>query len=159
MAKKGLILLMIVALSLLFSSIASAEELVNLQEIREEPVNVLEYAEVGIKTSITVGAVMFAKLLKTMNPVGIYNMKLEHGLGGARINLVEEFIHPKLNLVGGVTLKNEEPSQVLFGLELKLKFKGDLGAALSKFCPGVYWCDGRWWFGASLDLRGTKPKI
>ena len=150
MAKKGLILLVVIASIFLFSSAVLAGELVNLQEVRERPVNVLEYAEVGID----VGGMMFANLLKTMNPLGIYNVELKHGLSGVKLNLIEQFLHPKLNLIGGLTLKNKEPSHVLFGLELKLKLKGDIGRVLSKFNPGIYWCDDKWWLGASLRLRG-----
>lgn len=149
MGKKGLILLMVIALSFLLISVALAEELVNLQKIRERPVNILEYAEVGID----VGGMMLSNFLKTTNPLGIYNVKLKHGLSGVKLNLIEEFLHPKLNLIGGLTLKNKEPSHVLFGLELKLKLKGDLGKVLSKFRPGIYWCDDKWWLGASLELR------
>lgn len=150
MAKKGLILLMVMTLSFLFSSAVLAGELVNLQKVRERPVNVLEYTEVAID----VGGMMLANFLKTTNPLGIYNVELKQGLSGVKLNLIEEFLHPKLNLVGGLTLKNEEPSHVLFGLELKLKLKGDLGRVLSKFRPGIYWCDNKWWLGASLSLRG-----
>lgn len=150
MAKKGLIVLMVMALSFLFISVAPAGELVNLQRVRERPVNVLEYAEVGID----VGGTMLANFLKTTNPLGIYNLELKRGHSGVKLNLIEEFLHPKLNLVGGLTLKNKEPSHVLFGLELKLKLKGDLGRVLSKFRPGIYWCDDKWWLGASLSLRG-----
>jgi len=154
MAKKILTLLMVMALGFLFSSAAPAGELVNLQKVRERPVNILEYAEVGID----VGGMMLANFLKTMNPLGIYNVELKRGLSGVKLNLIEEFLHPKLNLVGGLTLKNEEPSHALFGLELKLKLKGDLGKALSRFRPGIYWCDDKWWLGASLGLRGFSTQ-
>ena len=152
MGKKVLILVMVMAmaLSFLLCPIVSAQELVNLQKVRERPVNVLEYVEVGID----VGGTMLSNFLKTTNPLGIYNVKLKHGLSGVKLNLIEKFLHPKLNLVGGLTLKNKEPSHVLFGLELKLKLKGDLGRVLSKFRPGIYWCDDKWWLGASLELRG-----
>lgn len=146
MGKKILILLLALALSLcMFSSAALAEELVNLQKIKERPVNVLEYADVG--------AILFANFLKTMNPLGMYNIKLKHGLSGVKLNLIEEFLHPKLNLIGGWTLKNQEPSHVLFGVELKLELKGDLGRAISKFKPLICWSNDKWWIGLSLTLR------
>lgn len=155
MAKKVLTRLMVIGLVFLFSSCSGvgAEELVSLQKIRKRPVNVLEYAE----TSIDIGGTMLSKLLKTMDPVGLYNGKEKHGLGGAKITLLENFLHPKLNFIGGVTLKNKEPSRLLLGVELKLNLKGDLGKALSRFRPAILWSDDKWWFGVSLELR--KPHI
>lgn len=152
MRRKFLITMVMVFL-LLFPTLAAADELMNLQAIREQPVNVFDLG----KKTVDLGGVIVAKFLGTTNPVALYRDK--HGLGAAEITLVEGFLHPKLNLTGGVTLKNKEPSHVLFGLELHLKLKGDLGRLLSKFHPGIYWADERWWFGISLALRGlsTQP--
>lgn len=147
MAKKILILVLLFSLIGLLSPNVWAGELVNLERIREEPVNIFKYAEVTINT----GAVIFANFLKTTNPVGL--CREGHGVGGATITLVEGFLHPQVNLVAGATLKNKEPSRGLYGLELKLKFKGDLGATLSRFRPGIYWSNDEWWFGVSLNLR------
>lgn len=147
--RKWLVPIMVLLIVGLFGSVAWAGELVNLEKIKERPVNALEYVEVAID----VGGMMLSKFLKTTNPVGLYNGKEKHGLGGAEITLIEGFLHPKLNLTGGVTLKNKEPSHVLFGIELQLNLKGGLGKALSRFRPGIYWSDDKWWFGVSLALR------
>lgn len=148
--RKWLVPIMALLIAGLFGSAAWAGELVNLQRIKEQPVNIFQYT----KESVDVVAVILAKFLKTTNPVGLYSE--EHTLGGAEITLVEGFLHPKLNLVGGVTLKNKEPSHMLFGIELQLNLKGDLGRAISRFRPGIYWSDDKWWFGVSLALRGLS---
>lgn len=153
MAKKILILLIAVALSLLLSSRGRAEELIKKQLIREQPVNVLTYTQ----ESFDFGFEIFARLAKTMDPVGLFAEK--EGIGGVKVSLVEHFIHEKLYLTGGWTLKNKEPSHALFGVEFKLDLKGDFGKALSKFKPGIYWSKDKWWFGVSLELRETKPHI
>lgn len=150
--KKLLTLLIVFVSTLLLSSTAWTDEILNLQRIREEPVNIFKYT----KQTASVGAVLLAKFLGTTNPVGLYNGRDKHALGGAQITLIEGFLHPKLNLTGGVTLKNKDPSHVLFGIELHLKMKGKLGRALSQFHPGIYWADDKWWFGISLALRGMS---
>jgi len=147
MMRKWLVPIMALLIVSLLSSVAWAGDLVNLEKIKKQPVNAFEYAEVVID----VGVVMFAQFLKTTNPLGLYRDK--HALGAAEITLVEGFLHPKLNLTGGITLKNKKPSHVLFGIELQLDLKGNLGRAISRFRPGIYWSDDKWWFGVSLTLR------
>lgn len=154
MAKKILTLLLAAALSLCtVSQTALAEELVNKQLIREKPVNVLTYTQ----ETFDFGFEIFARLAKTMDPVGLFAEK--EGIGGVKVSLIEHFLHEKLYLTGGWTLKNKEPSHALLGIELKLDLKGDLGRAISKFKPGIYWSKDKWWFGISLELRETKPHL
>ena len=148
--KRRFLITMTMVLLLLIPTMATADELMNLQRIREQPVNIFDYT----KKSVDVGGVILGKFLGTTNPLGLY--RDEHALGAAEITLVEGFLHPKLNLTGGLTLKNKEPSHVLFGLELHLKLKGDLGRLLSQFHPGIYLVDKKWWFGISVAIKGMS---
>lgn len=154
MAKKILIIALLLPLLLLFASgIGLAGELISKQVIEEQPVNVLDYAwGVG-----DIGLTILMRLAKTMDPVGIFDGKV--GVGGFEFTLVEQFIWKNLYLTGGWTVEDKQPKHGLYGIEVKLDLKGDLGEALSSFRPGVYWSQDKIWFGVSLELGGTGPKI
>jgi len=152
MAKKILIV-SIMVLALLFNSNAWAQELLSKQQIREQPVNALDYAW-GIGD---VGLTILLRLAKTMDPVGLFNGEI--GVGGVEFTLIEQFIWKNLYLTGGWTVEDEKPKHALYGVEVKLDLKGDLGKAISNFRPGVYWSQDKIWFGASLEIGGTGPKI
>ena len=152
MAKKMLVV-SIMVLALLFGSSAWAQELLSKQQIREQPVNALDYAW-GLGD---VGLTILMRLAKTMDPVALFNGEV--GVGGVEFTLVEHFLHRNVYLTGGWIVKDEKPRYVLYGIEAKLDLKGDLGKAISKFRPGVYWSQDKIWLGVSLELGGTRPKI
>lgn len=153
MKKRCIVLAVALFLSVFQVQVAIAEGLVNLQRVREQPVNVLEYAKEGID----LGAVIFAKLLKTMSPVAVFNKENKEGVGGFEVTLIENFLHPRLRFVGGAVTEDKKPMGVLLGVELKLDLKGDLGRAISQFRPGVYWAQDQLWLGVSLGLG--RPTI
>ena len=154
MAKKILVVLVTSVLVLfLASGIGLAQELLSKQQIREQPVNALDYAwGVG-----DVGLTILMRLAKTMDPVALFDGEV--GVGGVEFTLVEHFLHKNVYLTGGWIVKDEKPRYVLYGIEAKLDLKGDLGKAISKFRPGIYWSQDKIWFGVSLELGGTGPKI
>lgn len=150
MAKKILIVSLVMGLLLLLScaSGAMAEDLINKQLIKEQPVNVVDYAwGVG-----DVGITILMRLAKTMDPVALFNE--ETGVGGVEFTLIDGFIHKNLYLTGGWVVEDGKPRHSLYGIEAKLKLKGDFGKALSKFRPGVYWSQDKIWFGVCLELKG-----
>lgn len=163
MAKKIFALLVMPALILsLGCSLVSAEELVNKELIEKRPVNVLDYTYAVADASWLI----LSRLAKTMDPVGFFpigqkkkDLKKggEKGLAGVELTLIEGFLHKKLYLTGGWTLRDNEPSLFFLGLEFELKLKGDLGEALSRVRPALVWCDDRFWLGASIELG--KPHI
>ena len=148
MAKKTLIIALILPLLLLFASGAKAEELVNKQLIEEQPINVVDYAW-GMGSA---GLSILERLAKSMDPVALFNGEI--GVGGVKFTLIERFIHKNLYLTGGWIVGNGEPRYALYGIEAKLKLKGNLGKVLSKLRPGVYWSNDKMWFGISLELKG-----
>lgn len=152
MAKKILIA-SIMVLALLFNSSAWAQELLSKRQIREQPVNALDYAwGVG-----DIAWTILMRLAKTMDPVAVFDGEV--GVGGVEFTLIEHFLHKKLYFTGGWTIEDKKPRYALYGIELKLDLKGDLGKAISNFRPGIYWSQDKLWFGASLEIGGSKPKI
>ena len=150
---KKILVVSITVLLLLFGSSAWAQELLSKQQIREQPVNALDYAW-GLGD---VGLTILMRLAKTMYPVAVFDG--EAGFGGVEFTLVEHFLHKNVYLTGGWIVKDEKPRYVLYGIEAKLDLKGDLGKAISKFRPGIYWSQDKIWLGVSLELGGTGPKI
>lgn len=129
-----------------------AKNLIDTQSIKQEPVNVLYYAYEGMDFGLTV----LIRLLKTGKPIVMWNKENEQGVGGLSLVLIEGLLHERLDLVGGATMENEHPSHTFWGIEAKLSLKSDLGKTLSNFRPGVYWSQGKWWYGVSLALRGLS---
>lgn len=127
------------------------KELLDKQNVREEPVNVIRYVE-------DVGLPMLTRLLKTGKPTGMWNKENPKGAGGLGLTLVEGFLHKKLDLVGGAIMEKDKLRYAFWGVEVKLSFKGRIGKVLSKFRPGVYWSEDEWWFGISLGLSGMSTQ-
>lgn len=136
---------------LMVSTLAVARELVSKEAIRQEPVNVVRYVE-------DVGLPMLTRLLKTGKPTGMWNKENPKGVGGLGLTLIEGFLHKKLDLVGGAIMEKDKLRHTFWGIEAKLSFKGKVGKVLSKFRPGIYWSEDKWWFGLSLGLRGLSSQ-
>lgn len=146
--KKWCVALLVMFLVTLGSS-AIAGDLIDTQAIRREPVNVMVYVDEGMDFGLTV----LIRLLKTGKPTAMWNSENENGVGGLGVVLIEGFIHERLDLVGGAIMEKEQPRYTFLGIEAKLSLKGRFGKILSKFRPGVYWSEGKSWYGASLKLR------
>lgn len=151
--RKWCLALLVMFLVTLGSS-AMAGDLIDLQAIREQPVNVLDYAYEGGRF----GLMTLMQLLRTGKPVGMWNKENKDGVGGLGVVLIEGFLHERVDLVGGAIMEKEQPRHTFFGIEAKLSLKGQVGKVLSKFRPGVYWSEDKWWFGASVALRGLSTQ-
>lgn len=145
----GILISMLLALVLIRPGVT--KEVFDTQSIKEEPVNVLQYAS-------QVGVPMLTRLLKTGKPTGMWNKENPKGLGGLGITLIEGFLHKNLDLVGGATMEKDKLRYTFWGIEGKLSLKGKLGKVLSKFRPGIYWSEDEWWFGISLGLSGMSTQ-
>lgn len=148
---KKLCVLIVFLLPFLLVTGGIAAELIDTQSIKEEPVNVVQYAS-------QVGLPILTRLLKTGKPTGMWNKENPKGVGGLGLTLVEGFLHKKVDLVGGAIMEKDKLRYMFWGVEVKLSLKGRIGKVLSKFRPGVYWSEDKWWFGISLGLSGMSTQ-
>jgi len=149
--KKLCVLLGVLLALVLIEESTWGAELASKEAIRQEPVNVIRYVE-------EVGLPMLTRLLKTGKPTGMWNKENPKGVGGLGLTLIEGFLHKKLDLVGGAIMEKDKLRHTFWGIEAKLSLKGNIGKVLSKFRPGIYWSEDKWWFGVSLGLSGFSTQ-
>lgn len=151
---KKMILGMILGLALILcASGVRAEEKPEFKElrltsVRQERVNLLAYTESGLDFVSEI----IARLIKTGKPSVLFAEETKAAL---EVSLVEKFLGENVDLIGGMTLKNEAPSNFIWGLQYTgLRAKtGGIWEILSKLNPTIYNERGRWWLGAAYVWR------
>ena len=157
MKKLCVFLAVLLAFSLAASTVG-AEEGVGIQslkaQIRKRPVSLFQYTI----DSVDIWSAYLLKIVKTGNMTTLWNLKHKRTEGGFSVTLIEGFLHPKLDLVGGATVEKNELRHAFYGIEVELSIKGRLGKLLSRIRPGIHWSRDEWWIGASIALRGLSTQ-
>ena len=153
MFKKMVMVLVLLALALGLSGLALAEERAEFKElkltsVRAERVDVLTYTASGLDFISEV----IARLLKTGKPSVVL---AEETKGALEVSFIEGMLGSNVDLVGGMTLKNDEPSNFVWGVQYTgLRGKsGGIWEIFSKFNPTVYNERGQWWLGAAFTWK------
>ncbi|MBA7492532.1 hypothetical protein ES702_03082 [subsurface metagenome] len=143
----------ILGLTLGFSSLALAGERVEFEElklasVRQERVDVLAYTASGLDFVSEV----IARLIKTGKPAVLF---AEETKGALEVSFIEGMLGSNIDLVGGMTLKNDEPSNFVWGFQYTgLRGKSDgIWDIFSKLNPTVYNERGHWWLGAAFTWK------
>lgn len=147
MFKKMVMVLMLLALTLGLSGVALAE-FKELTTVREEPVNLLSYTASGLDFVSEI----IARLIKTGKPSVVF---AEETKGALEVSFIEGILGSNIDLVGGMTLKNDEPSNFVWGFQYTgLHGKsGGIWDWFSKLNPAVYNEKGQWWLGVAVTWK------
>lgn len=126
----------------------AVEPFIRTEAIREEPVNLLSYTASGLDFVSEV----VARLIKSGKPSVVFG---EHVKGAVEVTFVERLLNKNVNLVGGMTLKNEEPSNFVWGFQYtgwRAK-TGGVWDIFSKLEPTVYNERGEWFLGLAYAWK------
>lgn len=147
------ILGLVLGLALGFSAVALAGERIEFEElrlttVRQEKIDVLAYGSAGGSWL----AEVVRRLVESGKPSVVFTKYVK---GAVEVTLVEEFLGKNVDLVGGMTLKNEEPSNFIWGLQytgLRAK-QGGIWEIVSKLNPTIYNERGQWYLGTAYVWR------
>lgn len=150
MFKKMVMVLVLLALTLGLSvALAQAEfKELKLTSVREEPVNLLSYTASGLDFVTEV----VKRLVESGKPAVVFG---EYPKAALEVTFVEGMLGANLDLVGGMTLKNEEPSNFVWGVKytgLRAKI-GGIWDIFSKLEPTLYNERGEWFIGVAYAWR------
>jgi len=151
MFKKMVMVLVLLALALGLSGLALAQtefKELRLTSVREEPVNLLSYTASGLDFVSEI----VARLMKSGKPAVVFAEQLEAAL---EVTFVEKLLGKNVDLVGGMTLKNEEPSNFVWGIQytgFRAK-SGGIWDIFSKLEPTLYNERGQWFLGLAYAWR------
>lgn len=140
-------LLLGLAIPALAQSQPEFEEL-KLTAVREERVNLLAYTASGLDFVSEV----IARLIKTGKPAVVFAEETKAAL---EVSFIEGMLGSNVDLVGGMTLKNDEPSNFVWGFQYT-GLRGKLGGVwdiFTKLNPTVYNERGCWYLGAAFTWR------
>ena len=156
MLRQIILVVLILGLTLGFSGAALAGETVEFEElkltsVRQERVDVAAYTASGLDFVSEV----IARLLKTGKPSVVF---AEETKGALEVSFIEGILGSNVDLVGGMTLKNDEPSNFVWGFQYTgLRGKsGGIWDIFSKLNPTVYNEQGNWWVGFAFTWRETN---
>jgi len=131
-------------------AVALAEEFkeLKLTSVREQPVNLLSYTASGLDFVSEV----IARLIKSGKPAVVFG---EYPKAALEVTFVEGLLGSNLDLVGGMTLQNDEPSNFVWGFQYTgLRGKsGGLWDIFSKLEPTLYNEKGEWFVGVAYAWR------
>lgn len=135
------------AMPVLAQSRVEFEEL-KLTAVRQERVNLLAYTASGLDFVSEV----IAHLIKTGKPAVIFAEETKAAL---EVSFVEGMLGDNVDLVGGMTLQNDEPSNFIWGLQYTGLRENSSGirAWFSKLNPTVYNEQGQWWLGGAFTWK------
>ena len=153
MLKKIVLMTVILGLILGFSGLVLAEERIEFKEfrltsVRQEKIDVLAYGAAGGSWL----AEVVRRLIESGKPSVVF---AEHVKGAVEVTFVEEFLGKNVDLIGGMTLRNEEPSNFVWGLQytgLRAK-EGGVWEIFSKLNPTIYNERGEWFVGVAYAWR------
>lgn len=153
MFRKMVMVLVLLALTLGLSGLALAEGKVQFKElkltsVRVERVDVLSYTASGLDFVSEV----IARLIKTGKPSVVF---AEETKGALEVSFIEGMLGSNIDLVGGMTLKNDEPSNFVWGFQYTgLRGKsGGIWDWFTKLNPTVYNERGHWWLGVAVTWK------
>ena len=155
MLRKIILVVMILALIFGFSGAALAGERVEFEELAyapEQQVDLLGYTATGIDFASDFVTGLIERLLKTGKPGVVFAKETKATL---EASILEGMLGSNWDLVGGMTLKNDEPSSFVWGFQYTgLRGKsGGIWDWFSKLNPTVYNERGHWWFGGAYTWR------
>lgn len=122
-----------------------------LTSVRQERVNLLTYTASGLDFVSEV----IARLIKTGKPSVVFAEETKAAL---EVSFIEGMLGSNIDLVGGMTLKNDEPSNFIWGFQYtglreKAEKSGGIWLIFSKLNPTVYNERGYWWLGGAYTWR------
>jgi len=123
------------------------EEL-KLTAVRQERVNLLAYTASGLDFVSEV----IARLIKTGKPSVVFAEETKAAL---EVSFIEGMLGSNVDLVGGMTLKNDEPSNFIWGFQYTgfRESSSGIWAWFSKLNPTVYNERGHWWAGIAVTWK------
>ena len=136
-----------------FAGTALAAERVEFEELRlisvqTERVNLLAYTASGLDFVSEV----IARLIKTGKPAVVF---AEETKGALEVSFIEGMLGSNVDLVGGMTLKNDDPSNFVWGFQYT-GLRGRSGGIwdwFTKLNPTVYNERGHWWTGFAFTWK------
>lgn len=152
----------IVILSLVFgllsSGIAGAQsqsEFKELAYVPEQRVNLLNYTASGIDLASDFVTGLIERLFKTGKPGVVFAEETKATL---EASIIEGILGSNVDLIGGMTLANDEPSNFIWGFQytgLRVKAEKSAGIWLifKDLNPTIYNERGHWWFGGAYTWR------
>jgi len=152
-------IIFVVILALMFglvSSVALAQsqpEFEELAYVPEQRVDLLGYTASGIDLASDFVTGLIERLFKTGKPGVVF---AEETKATIEASIIEGMLGSNVDLIGGMTLKNDEPSNFIWGFQYTgLRGKSDW---FSKLNPTVYNERGQWWFGGAYTWRETDQR-
>lgn len=155
MLRKIILAVLILGLVFGFSSVALAEDRVEFEELAyapEQQVDLLGYTATGVDLASDFVTGLIERLFKTGKPGVVF---AEETKATIEASIIEGMLGSNIDLVGGMTLKNDEPSNFIWGFQYTgLRGKsGGIWDWFSKLNPTVYNERGQWWFGGAYTWR------
>ena len=158
MFKKMVMVLVLLALALGLSGFALAEEQTEFKELAyvpEQRVNLLGYTASGIDLASDFVTGLIERLFKTGKPGVVFAEETKATL---EASIIEGIWGSNVDLIGGMTLANDEPSNFIWGFQytgLRVKAEKSAGIWLifKDLNPTIYNERGHWWFGGAYTWR------
>ena len=148
----------IVILALIFGLVPlvalaqSQPEFKKLTYVSEQQMDLLGYTATGIDLASDFVTGLIERLFRTGKPGVIFAEETKATL---EASIVEGMLGSNIDLIGGMTLMNDEPSNFVWGFQYTgLRGKsGGIWDWFSKLNPTVYNERGHWWFGGAYTWR------
>ena len=151
--KKLILAVVVLGLIFGFSGIAFAGEKVEeLAYAPEQQVDLLGYTAIGVDLASDFVTGLIERLFKTGKPGVVFAEETKATL---EASIVEGMLGSNIDLIGGMTLMNDEPSNFVWGFQYTgLRGKsGGIWDWFTKLNPTVYNERGHWWFGGAYTWR------
>jgi len=155
MLKKMVMVLVLLALTLGLSGLVLAEEKMEFEELAyapEQQVDLLGYTATGIDLASDFVTGLIERLFKTGKPGVVFAEETKATL---EASIIEGMLGSNIDLIGGMTLANDEPSNFIWGLQYTgLRGKsGGIWDWFTKLNPTVYNERGHWWLGVAVTWK------
>ena len=158
MKKRYWFWLILVVAALIVTFVASgvgAQEKVEFSELTyvpEQQVDLLGYTATGIDLASDFVTGLIERLFKTGKPGVVFAEETKATL---EASIIEGMLGSNIDLIGGMTLKNDEPSNFVWGFQYT-GLRGKSGGIWDWFTnlnPTIYNERGHWWFGGAYTWR------
>lgn len=156
---KKIIWMVILALIFgLVSSVALAQSQPDSRELAYTPerrVDLLGYTASGIDLASDFVTGLIERLFKTGKPGVVFAEETKATL---EASIIEGMLGSNVDLIGGMTLRNDEPSNFVWGFQYtglrgKAEKSGGIWLIFKDLNPAVYNERGHWWFGGAYTWR------
>jgi len=133
----------------------SQPEFEELAYVPEQRVDLLGYTATGIDLASDFVTGLIERLFKTGKPGVIFAEETKATL---EASIIEGMLGSNIDLIGGMTLKNDEPSNFIWGFQYtglreKAEKSGGIWLIFSKLNPTIYNERGYWWLGGAYTWR------